>query len=185
MDFINSHRPICLMGLFLRCLPRIIRPMIIPDICDDRCIFRSHLTQISIGIRFIKNIPGLGPDHVFVKFAFTYPRNKGIINSKSLHRIHWIFINIPAIKVTNNRNSGRIRRPYSKIRPGFPVLFRQMGSQLFINFIMSSGFEQIIVKSRNSMFHINPSFHLVNSAFMSLKDHMHPSVFHRKYLFRY
>ena len=60
-------------------------------------------------IRFIKNIPGLGPDHIFVKFAFTYPWNKGVINSKSLHRIHWIFINIPAIKVTDNRNPGRIR----------------------------------------------------------------------------
>ena len=59
---------------------------------------------------------------------------------------HWSSLFIPVIKLSNYRNSLRIRCPYSKINTFFFPLFLRMCAKLSVNIIMGSLTKEILVK---------------------------------------
>ena len=146
MNFINCHRTLFLIKFRTVFHPGSIFPFITGNICNSGCCSRTKLRFIAIWIGFVNFLTVITDNIKLIKITDFCLRYKSLIDSDRSCLLHRVLLNIPFIKFTHYRNRSGIRCPHCKIDTFFASPHRRMRSELFINVVMGSLSEQILIQ---------------------------------------
>ncbi len=125
--------------------PCAVRPFELTDIKSFGRISRTHLRIIGKGICLIKLFARWCADQILVKLIFAHIRDKKLIDTAGTQFLHRVFFFIPAVKGSYHMNACRVGRPYCEKHTLHAVFHGRVCPQLFINVIVRSLREHILV----------------------------------------
>ena len=142
---IDRHR-LLIIVLAVSCRhPCAVRPFKLTDIKGFGGIARTHLRIVCKGIRLIKLFARGCADQILVKLILAHIRDKKLIDPAGTQFLHRMFFFIPAVKGSYHMNACRVGRPYCEKHTLHAVFHGRMCPQLFINVIVRSLCEHILV----------------------------------------
>src|SRR5512135_2418246 len=111
--------------------PLLVVPSIV-EIPNDRCEFRWNLVEDRKGIALVDPIAvEARADMVFVKRPFADVGKTAFPNAGLALGMEQMPALLPAVKLADDAHMIGVGRPNRKVRPGFPLLLHDMGSELF------------------------------------------------------
>jgi len=146
MYFINRNRKAVIISLLSCFHPRRITPSEFRDICDPGCGSRTLLCIICKWIGFVKSSAIFCFDEEFIEHTHFCSDYKTFIDTGRLKACHQICLFSPAVKFTDHADSSCIRCPDCKINTFFAIHHCFMCTHFFINIIMRSHTEQILIQ---------------------------------------
>ena len=146
MHLINAHR--LFVRIFLGPLrhPGIVCPAEFADIRHLGGISGAKLGGAGKRICLIKLLAFFRQNIIFVETAFLNSGHKSFPDSQRLQPLHGSHSRVPAVKISDYMDVFRMGRPDGKINALFSLSFGQMCAQLFVNVIMGSLTEEILIQ---------------------------------------
>ena len=146
MHLINAHR--LFVRIFLGPLrhPGSVCPAEFADICHLGGISGTKLGGAGKRICLIKLLAFFCQNIIFVETAFLNSGHKSFPDSQRLQPLHGSHSRVPAVKISDYMDVFRMGRPDGKINALFALSFGQMRAQLFVNVIMGSLTEKILIQ---------------------------------------
>ncbi len=141
MHLIDGHGLIFFIFFCPVLHPHIISPLITADIPDNRCIGRTQLSVIAIGVRLQHGITILCFYLIFINGAHIQPWNKQFKYSRISQFSHLVAPSIPHVKITHNADTHSTGSPYCKIYSLHALYLHCMRAHLLIDIIINARFK--------------------------------------------
>ena len=133
MDFVDRNRGVKTLPLLPLGHPLLITPFVTVQIPDDGGRVGTHFRQVSIRIRFEREIammPRL--DFELVELTLPQPGDKDLPDSRPAARPHGMAPSVPLIEVSDDAHALGVGRPYGKADAFRAGMFEEARAKLLI-----------------------------------------------------
>src|SRR5271166_2093666 len=151
MDFVDRNRGVKLLPLLPCGHPLLVTPFVTVQIPDDGGRVRTHFRQVSIRVRFEREIammPRL--DFELVELTLLQPRDEDLPHPRRAARPHGMAPPVPLIEVSDNAHTLGIGRPYGKADASRARMFEDARAKLLIQPEVGALSEQVQIKIRQN-----------------------------------
>ena len=145
MYLIDRQRILLLIPLFSLLHPLLVRPFQIGNIGHSGSRTRTPLRIICKRIRLKNPLSCLCLNTEFIQIPFLRSRHKTSVDPQRLLPLHLIRLKIPCIKLTYNRHTDCMWRPYCKIDTFLLLLHGLVRSHLAEDLIVRALSEKILI----------------------------------------
>ena len=150
VDFVNVHRGTEDLCRPVRFHVKIVAPFITVEVRRDGGCCRTDFCKFCERVDFDVQVAVGTVNFKAVEFAFAEIRNEDFPNAGAAEHAHLMAAAVPAVEVTDDGNSVRVRCPNCKVDALESLMLDDVRAKLAVEFVMGARRNQVAVKFREN-----------------------------------